>query len=101
MKLNLSLPSLDAKDYVKAEFSLDTEETIIQELRTYFSTKQKENIKDLEGHKIFLIQLITLISSLDRLRYYNDHENLEIEFDSHIEKILEKQQEKKSSLTFN
>lgn len=99
MKLNLSKPSSNERDYVKVEFSSDTDETIIEELRTYFSTKQKENIKDLESQKIFLIQLITLISSLDRIRYYNDHENLEIEFDSHIEKILTKQQEKNSSLS--
>ena len=99
MKLNLSKPSSEEKDYVKVEFSSDTDETIVQELRTYFLTKQKENLKDLDSHKVFLINLITLISSLDRIRYYNDHESLEIEFDSFIEKTLEKLQEKKSSLT--
>ena len=53
MKLNLSNHHL-TKETIKVEFSSDTDETIIEELRTYFSTKQKENIKDLESQKIFL-----------------------------------------------
>ena len=99
MKLYLSKALSEEKDYVKVEFSSDTDETIVQELRTYFLTKQKENLKDLDNHKVFLVNLITLISSIDRIRYYNDHENLEIEFDSYIENTLEKLQEKKSSLS--
>ena len=36
MKLHLSKASSEEKEYVKVEFSSDTDETIVQELRTYF-----------------------------------------------------------------
>ena len=76
-RLNLSRQIDKNGDYVKVEFSSDEEEQNIQELRAYFIARQKENLIDLENYRVFLISIITFVVSLDRLRFYLNHQNLQ------------------------